>query len=965
VAGYIGLACFLGTTVNAAFNVVSLGYAGTVSWTDLFPTILEWWVPNALAGLVVAPFLITWATPSALRWHPRLVMEAALCGTGLVVGTLTSFHSWFVYGIESYPLAYLPFPFLVWGALRFGQRGATTGTLLVSALAIHSLLSGRGPFVTTSEREGLMLIGSYIGILAVTNMLLAAAAAERRQAERALAKSERRLRAVVEDQTDSICRFKPDGTLAFVNGAYCLFHGKAREELLGTNFLETLTAEDLAIPLSWFGALPREQPVVSFDHRVVGLNGLMVWQQYTVRRLFSEDGGTFEFQAVIQDITHRKQAEEALRASEGKYRSLLANIPDVVWTGNANGELVYVSENVAKILGYTAGELMNSGERLWLGRIHPNDLPSVEMAHQILFAEEKGFDIEYRIRRKDGDWIWLQNRAPSTHMRDGARCAEGLMSEITARKRVEEALQNAKDAAEAANRAKSQFLASMSHELRTPLNAIIGFSEILGDRIFGDLNDRQLKYANNILNSGRHLLQLINDILDLSKVEAGKLELTRSSFSVTRALQNVQAIVKTLANKKNLTLDVDVAANLPPLFADEAKFKQILYNLLSNAIKFTPEKGRIAVTATLRHDVTGHGLPAQKIQVSGEYLEVTVADTGIGVHPRDHERIFAEFEQVDSSYGRQQQGTGLGLALSKRLIELHGGQIRIESEGIEGKGSRFTFLLPLAKPGRKPGTAGDKVEQREATLRPLVVVAAADEQSQCLASNYLEGVGYRVAVVSGIDKLGATLRSTRPYVVVIDDKITRQCGEQELRDIRAQIPASIPAVIYSTAAGEKLGFILFTGEQTTAAPTESRLVDAVRRKAKTTGKEVKTVLIIDDEPALLELLAKTLLFKGFQVLPAGTGRRGIEFATAAHPDVIILDLAMPDCSGIQVVEQLRAQPETKHIPILIHTGTALDEQERQHLAAQVQSITSKAAPQSLFADLDRLEDLPAQTVRQE
>ena len=562
VAGYIGLACFLGTTVNAAFNVVSLGYAGTVSWTDLFPTILEWWVPNALAGLVVAPFLITWATPSALRWHPRLVMEAALCGTGLVVGTLTSFHSWFVYGIESYPLAYLPFPFLVWGALRFGQRGATTGTLLVSALAIHSLLSGRGPFVTTSEREGLMLIGSYIGILAVTNMLLAAAAAERRQAERALAESERRLRAVVEDQTDSICRFKPDGTLAFVNGAYCLFHGKAREELLGTNFLETLTAEDLAIPLSWFGALPREQPVVSFDHRVVGLNGLMVWQQYTVRRLFSEDGGTFEFQAVIQDITHRKQAEEALRASEGKYRSLLANIPDVVWTGNANGELVYVSENVEKILGYTAGELMNSGERLWLGRIHPNDLPSVEMAHQMLFAKEKGFDIEYRIRRKDGDWIWLQNRAPSTHMRDGARCAEGLMSEITARKRVEEALQNAKDAAEAANRAKSQFLASMSHELRTPLNAIIGFSEILGDRIFGDLNDRQLKYAHNILNSGRHLLQLINDILDLSKVEAGKLELTRSSFSVTRALENVQAIVKTLANKKNLTLDVDVAANL-------------------------------------------------------------------------------------------------------------------------------------------------------------------------------------------------------------------------------------------------------------------------------------------------------------------------------------------------------------------------------------------------------------------
>ena len=180
MVGYIGLACFLGTTVNAAFNIVSLVYAGAASWSGLFPTILEWWVPNALAGLVVAPFLITWATPSALRWHPRLVVEAAVCGTGLVAGTLISFHSWFVYGIQNYPLAYLPFPFLVWGALRFGQRGATTGTLLVSALAIHSLLNGRGPFLATSERESLMLIGSYIGILAVTNMLLAAAAAERR-----------------------------------------------------------------------------------------------------------------------------------------------------------------------------------------------------------------------------------------------------------------------------------------------------------------------------------------------------------------------------------------------------------------------------------------------------------------------------------------------------------------------------------------------------------------------------------------------------------------------------------------------------------------------------------------------------------------------------------------------------------------------------------------------------------------
>jgi PAS domain S-box-containing protein len=571
VTGFIGLAAFLGTTVNASFNVVSLVYAHEISWDQLFPKILEWWVPNALAALVVAPFIVTWATRSTVRWNSRLIAEAVICTLGLVIGTLISFDSWFVYGIQNYPLAYLPFPFLVWGSLRFGQRGATTGTLLTTALAIYSLLRRRGPFMATTETDSLMLIGSYIGLLAVTNMLLAAAASERRQAERAMGESERRLRAVVEDQTDLICRFTPGGALTFVNGAYCRFRGKRREELLGTNFLHTLSSQDTSVPLSYFDNLPKDQPVLTFDHRLIGPDGQVTWQQYTVRRLFQENGETTcEFQAVIQDITQRKRAEDAL--------------------------------------------------------------------------------------------------------------------------------QHAKEAAETANRAKSQFLANMSHELRTPLNAIIGFSEILSDRTFGDLNPRQTKYASHILTSGRHLLQLINDILDLSKVEAGRLDLSRSSFEVAKALQNVHSIVKTLAHKKGIILDVQIESDLPPFYADEAKFKQIMYNLLSNAIKFTPEHGRVTVSAC-RQNATEVPVPrmSQAPDADG-FLVISVTDTGIGIHPRDQERIFVEFEQVDSSYGRQQQGTGLGLALTKRLVEMHGGHIWVESEGIEGRGSRFTFYLPFLSP---------------------------------------------------------------------------------------------------------------------------------------------------------------------------------------------------------------------------------------------------------------------------
>jgi PAS domain S-box-containing protein len=967
VTGYIGLACFLGTTVNALFNVVSLAYSGAVAWDGLFSATLIWWVPNALAGLVVAPFIITWATPSALRWDARLIAEAVICGAGLVGGTLISFNSWFVYGIQNYPLAYLPFPFLVWGALRFGQRGATAGTLLVSALAIYSLLRGIGPFVTGIERDSLMLIGSYIGILAVTNMLLAAAAAERRAAERAVSESERRFRAVVEDQTDLICRFTPDGRLTLVNQAFCRFHGKRSSELIGANFFQTLSEEDAAVPLSYINSLPPDEPVVSFDHRLHGPDKVEVWHQCRVRRLFDEKGGTREFQAVIQDITQRKRSEEALRASEEKFRSLVDNIPDVVWTADANRDLIYISGNVAQVLGYSAEELLDLGKQFWMDRIHPEDAPRVAQAYQKLFTDGEKFDVEYRVRRKDGGWIWLHNRALATRPHGGIMCADGIFKDITQRRLAEAAIQQTKDAAEAANLAKSQFLANMSHELRTPLNAIIGFSEILADKTFGDLNDRQLKYSNNILNSGRHLLQLINDILDLAKVEAGRVELMRNTFNIAKVLSDVETIVKTLAGKKHIRLECEPAPDLPALFADEAKFKQIMYNLLSNAIKFTPDGGKVVVTADVQSVAGANGGP------TGECLRVAVADTGIGIKPQDQERVFKEFEQVDSSYGRRQQGTGLGLALTKRLIELHGGRIWVESEGVEGKGSTFTFLIPLPKAEAEPTQLTDRPDARDDTIRPLVLVLTNDSANQQLAANYLTVAGYEVAVVSETAALVSALKVRRPYAVMIDRKMgnTGQSPEQSKSDFsdtliqhkcHARIPAAIPQVIFSEDGNGRPAFSLLGREGAVSGRVSSRLVDAIRQSDKTVGKELKTVLIIDDETAILELLTKTLLQRGFKVLRTADGRTGVEFATNYLPDVIILDFNLPRFSGTQIVERLRAHPRTKNIPILINTGTVLTEEERQQLAGHVQSITSKTERDSLLSELERLGALSDEAV---
>ena len=280
----------------------------------------------------------------------------------------------------------------------------------------------------------------------------------------------------------------------------------------------------------------------------------------------------------------------------------------------------------------------------------------------------------------------LQNVNDELEQRVAERTAELaqknelLNREVAVREQAESEIRWAKEEAETANRAKSEFLANMSHELRTPLNHIIGFTEMVVDKRFGDLNTRQQTYLNNVLQSGWHLLSLVNDILDLSKVEAGKLELVPGPVNLKHLLQNSLVMVKEKAAKHGIRLSQDVDGIPDSITVDERKLKQILYNLLSNAVKFTFERGRVQCNARLS-DENGN-------------IEISVADTGIGIQPDDLKRIFDPFEQVNRSEGRQYKGTGLGLSLTKKLVELHGGRIWAESAG-EGKGSRFMFTLPL------------------------------------------------------------------------------------------------------------------------------------------------------------------------------------------------------------------------------------------------------------------------------
>ena len=399
-----------------------------------------------------------------------------------------------------------------------------------------------------------------------------------------------------------------------------------------------------------------------------------------------------------------KSQSEALRESETKFRSVAQSANDGIVSANSRGLIVSWNRGAETIFGYKEEEVVGKPLTVLMPEryreLHQSGLERLRSTGE---SRVIGRTLELHGVRKDGTEFPLDLSIASWKTEEGTFYS-GIIRDITERKRVTEALQAltlsleqkvkertaeleiARDQALVATQHKSEFLASMSHELRTPLNAVIGFSDVLLEKMFGDLNEKQEEYLQDILSSGRHLLALINDILDLSKIEAGRTELEVSTFNLATTVENTLVLVRERAVRRRVDLTSEINSQLGDCRADERKVKQVLLNLLSNAIKFTPEGGRISVTAS----------------VIGEYVEISVTDTGIGISTEDRQRIFEEFYQVKRDPAHKREGTGLGLALSKKFVELHGGRICVESE--PGKGSTFTFTLPLRAPIEIPGS---------------------------------------------------------------------------------------------------------------------------------------------------------------------------------------------------------------------------------------------------------------------
>jgi PAS domain S-box-containing protein len=656
--------------------------------------------------------------------------------------------------------------------------------------------------------------------------------------------------------------------------------------------------------------------------------------------------GEFEFLTSVVTRTAEvlTKQSEVLRESEMKFRSVAQSANDAIVSADQRGNIIAWNTGAERIFGYQEAEVLGKPFTMLMPEryqhAHEQGLEHMREGGEVKIL---GKTTELAGYRKSGQEFPLELSLSGWKTGEGAFYT-GIIRDITERKHAEEALQAltasleqkvcertaelevARDQALTATQHKSEFLANMSHELRTPLNAVIGFSEVLLERMFGELNQKQEEYLRDILGSGRHLLALINDILDLAKVESGHMELDLGTFELPAVLTSTFMLIRERAKRHSIQVSLDIDQRLGRFTADERKLKQILLNLLSNAVKFTPDEGVVSLKAVLQDDG----------------VEISVTDTGIGIEPEFQQKIFDEFFQVGDQF-QKHEGTGLGLAVTKKYIELHGGRIRVQSA--KGQGSTFTFTLP-ALPTSETRSA-PTVAMPDAPPNanaPLVLVVEDDPAAAKLLSIYLMEAGFSVEVAADGDAGFEKAKTLRPALITVDILIPKTDGWELLTRLKAdQATASIPVVVVSIIDERGRGFTLGAADYLLKPVDREVLARVIQRVVRNNARDQRgrSVLVIDDDPVILELMEVVLRPEGFEVLKAKDGRHGLQIARERNPDLVVLDLLMPEMNGFEVVDEMHGSPETASIPIVVLTNKSLSREEKDRLNGRIIAIRQK------------------------
>lgn len=757
-----------------------------------------------------------------------------------------------------------------------------------------------------------------------------------KRAETQVVASEELLRLLVNSTKDyAIFVLDPSGHVASWNQGAERIKGYKAHEILGRHFSCFYPPEDLRN-----GKTERELQIAAAEGRYeeegwrLKKDGSRFWANVVITAFKDESGKLRGFSKVTRDITERKRVEDLLQESEERHRKLFENNPHPTWVFDRE-TLRFLAVNSAAVCnyGYSQEEFL---ARTIKDIRPPEDIPKV--LENITQEDGKGSAGVWQHRRKDGTIIDVEITSYSLNF--SGRPAEVVVAvDITQRRRDEEERRRFTERLAAANRElelrnravqratelKSKFLASMSHELRTPLNAIVGFSDLLAEQTAGQLNAKQLRFVHHIKQGSSHLLQLINDILDLSKIEAGQLEFRYEDFEIQDALPDVLSTLRPLAVTKNIT----VKENLPissVIHADRVRFKQVLFNLLSNAVKFTANGGKVEIETCERGNMA--------------YLSVT--DNGIGIRVEDQTLVFEEFRQAEGSPGAH-EGTGLGLAITKRLVEQQGGSITLESKF--GKGSKFTVCFPLGE--RRPvleatAPVASLVPARADQLNPMVLVVDDELAARELLTSYL-AANYRVAMAdSGRDALVKAKR-LRPQAVILDVLMGKENGFETLVALRrSPETANIPIIILSIVDQKQIGFALGATDYLVKPIPKKILLETLHKYvAFPSSMDDSCILLVDDDPQNLELLSEALTSAGYKTQSVRSGARALEILSSKMLDAVLLDLLMPGMDGFEVIRHIRSRSDLQNLPIFVMTGKNLTLEEQTVLNSETQALFQK------------------------
>jgi signal transduction histidine kinase/DNA-binding response OmpR family regulator len=509
--------------------------------------------------------------------------------------------------------------------------------------------------------------------------------------------------------------------------------------------------------------------------------------------------------------------------------------------------------------------------------------------------------------RIGGAWVQVAKRRTP----DGGTVA--VYSDITDLKDKQAELETARREAESANTAKSRFLASMSHELRTPLNAIIGYSEMLIEDAEDSGQTEPVDDLQKILTSGRHLLSLINDILDLSKIEAGKMEIFVERFALAPLIDEVRATVAPLIQKNGNRLVVEIAPEVDEIETDKTKLRQNLFNLLSNAAKFTD-----------------HGAITLGIAREADRVVFTVRDDGIGMTEAQVSRLFQAFVQAEASTARTYGGTGLGLALVRQFAEMLGGSVRVDSE--PGKGSVFTLTLPLV---HRPPEIGDDDD----ASAPSVLVVDDDPVARKQIAAVVAEAGYRALAAGDVETGLALARGQRPRVIVLDVIMPERDGWSMLRELRADpLLCDTPVILATVLSDREMGLAFGATDHLTKPVDPRRLVEALDSVA---GSAERDVLVVDDDAATRALFRRALVREGWTVREASDGERALAQIATRRPGLIVLDLMMPNLDGFETLRTIRSRPDLAELSVIIATSKELSRAELAWLRVHAGEVVSK------------------------